>query len=377
MAPIPVTIVTGFLGAGKTTLVNELLRDPAFAETALLINEFGDVQIDHDLIAEHSDEMVMTTTGCLCCTASSDINLSLGDLCRKRDEGSIGPVRRVIVETTGLADPVPIIAALLGHPWNDSTGEILSEQYVLARMITLFDTVNGPETLDRYVEALRQVALSDAVLLTKSDLLSATSRGDDVAKCRQRIAAINPSAPILDRHADWPSVRNLMLEKGTYDLRGKGDDAIAWLNAERIHSSEPQGHTHHRHEHEHARDHGHHHHTPEDAHHHHDTNRHGDDIQSNVIFLDEPVSPATFSLFLEMLRSIPGRDLLRLKGLVALSDDPYRPLVVHGVQNLIHLVDRLEAWPSEDQRTRIVTIGRDLNVDALRTVLVEGERAQR
>lgn len=364
MRPIPIIVVTGFLGAGKTTLVNELLRDPAFAETALLINEFGDVQIDHDLIADYSDEMVMTTTGCLCCTASSDINLSLGELCRKRDEGSIGPVRRVIVETTGLADPVPIIAALLGHPWNDPTGEILSEQYVLARVITLFDAVNGPETLDSYVEALRQIALSDAVLLTKSDLLGETSRGDDVAASRRRIAAVNPSVPILDRHADWAVVRDLMLEKGTYDLRGKGDDAIAWLNAERIHSSEPQGDTHHHHEH------GHHH------HHHHDTNRHGDDIQSNVIFLDEPVSPATFSFFLEMLRSIPGRDLLRLKGLVALSDDPDRPLVVHGVQHLIHLIDRLDEWPSEDQRTRIVTIGRDLNVDALRAVLAAGERAQ-
>lgn len=363
MVPIQVTIVTGFLGAGKTTFVNELLRDPAFNETALLINEFGDVQIDHDLIADYSDEMVMTTTGCLCCTASSDINLSLGDLCRKRDEGLIGPVRRVIVETTGLADPVPIISAILGHPWNDPTGEILSEQYVLARMITLFDTVNGPETLDIYMEALRQVALSDAVLLTKTDLLSEASHGHDVDECRRRIAALNPSAPVFDRHTDWPRVRDLVLKEGTYDLRGKGDDAIAWLNAERIHSTEPHGHAHQHHEHDHAH------------HHHHDTNRHGEDIESNVIFLDEPISPARFSFFLEMLRSIPGKDLLRLKGLVALSDDPNRPLVVHGVQHLIHLIDRLEKWPSEDQRTRIVTIGRDLNVEALRTVLIQGERA--
>ena len=352
MAPIPVTIVTGFLGAGKTTLINALLRDPAFAETAVLINEFGDVQIDHDLVAEFSDELIMTTTGCLCCTASSDIKQSLFDLWRQRKDRKIGPFSRVIVETTGLLDPVPVISSLLAPPSQGLVDTIVSQQFALSRVITLFDIITGMQSLENHPEAFRQVALADVLLLTKTDLARDPATLRDIASDRKRLSSINPGARILDRQSDWPDLRTLFLTPRTYDLRTKAEDALAWLDAENVHS--------------HAHDHA-------DHDHHHDHNRHGDDIHSHVIHIDEPVSQLVLNLFIETLKWNAGTDLLRLKGLVALRDDPERPVVVHGVQHLVHPIDQLDHWPSDDRRTRIVMIGRDLDVDLFRDVLSQSQ----
>lgn len=355
MTPIPVTIVTGFLGAGKTTLVNDLLRDPAFAGSAVLINEFGDVQIDHDLVAEFTDELVMTTTGCLCCTASSDIKQSLFDLWEKRKNREIGPFKRVIVETTGLMDPVPVLNSLLAPPSNGMIDQIISQHFALSRVVTLFDIVNGPMTIDRHAEASKQLALADIVLLTKTDLAQDPATVRDIASDRTRILTINPSATILDRHVDWPEMRAMFLTSETYDLRSKADDAIAWLKAERILAAQEHGHAH---SHDHDHDHN-----------HLDFNRHGDDIRSHAVILDKPVSRLVFYMFLESLKISVGTDLLRIKGLFALSDDPDRPVVVHGVQHLIHPIDQLERWPGPDKRTKIVLIGRNLNIGSLLEVL--------
>lgn len=359
MTPILVTILTGFLGAGKTTLLNALLRDPAFAQTAVLINEFGDVQIDHDLVAEFTDELVMTTTGCLCCTASSDIKQSLFDLWKKRKDRAIGPYKRVIVETTGLMDPVPVINSLLAPPAAGLIDRIVSQQFALSRVVTLFDIVNGAVTLDHHSEALKQVGLADIVVFTKTDLADDPATRLDIAEDKQRIAAINPGAMILDRHADWSKISEHLLKDATYDLRGKGDDAREWLRAEDVSGD---------HRHDHGHDHAHHHGHAHD-HSHHDRNRHGDDISSHVIALDAPVSPSAFKTFLETLKASAGTDLLRLKGLVALADEPERPVVVHGVQHLIHEVETLARWPGDDTQTRIVLIGRNLNIEQFREVL--------
>ena len=297
----------------------------------------------------------MTTTGCMCCTASSDINQSLLDLSAQRVDGTIGPFRRVIVETTGLMDPVPVIAALLAPP----AGEQLNSEFALARVVTLFDIVNGSSTLDHHEEARKQVALSDVLLLTKTDLAQDPASRRDIVEDRQRLSGMNSGAIILDRHSDWLDMRAMFLSSGTYDLRDKDDDAIAWLNAE---FKQPDGDSSHSHGHHHGHSHDH-------NHNHLDHTRHGDDIRSHVIIVDDPVSPVVFSFFLDAVRMIAGTDLLRLKGLVALSDDADRPLVVHGVQHLIHPVERLPTWPSDDRRSKIVLIGRDLKVDALRAVL--------
>lgn len=399
MPLIPVTLLTGFLGAGKTSLLNALLRDPAFAETAVLINEFGDIQIDHDLVAEFSPELVLTTTGCLCCTASSDIKQSLFELWTRRKNREIAPFRRVVVETTGLVDPVPVVKTLLEPPLNTPIDRIVSTQFALARVVTLLDSLNGASTLQREPEAAKQIALADAVLLSKSDLLPAEVRASTAAALGQRIAQSNPGAVVLDRNADWGAVRDLFLAPGTYDLRTQDEDALAWLHAEAVLAQTAAGaHAGHDHAcHGHAADHPHHAGPPHDAappprnpaaHHHragsapasasasghdpHGGTHHDDAVRSHVLILDKPVNPLVFGFFLDLLRGMAGADLLRVKGLVALSNHPDQPVVVHGVQHLIHPIDTLPRWPSDDHRTRIVVIGRHVDIEAMRRVLTSG-----
>lgn len=367
---IPVTIITGFLGAGKTTVLNALLSDPDFAETAVLINEFGDVQVDHDLVADFSDQLVMTTTGCICCTSSSGIKQSLFDLWSRNQNGEVGPFKRVLVETTGLMDPAPVINTLLSPPSASQVDQIVAQNFALSRVVTLFDIVNGPMTLDNHSEALKQVALADVILLTKTDMSHDPATIRDIESDKRRILAINTGGMILDRHEDWSEMRTLFLGRDTYDLRTKGEDAMAWLKAEQIEAEVHDGHGHH-HTHDHRHGGGHHHaHSHDDHDHDHlDRTRHGDDIRSHVIILDEPVRPVVFFMFLETLKMTAGTDLLRIKGLFALSDDPDKPVVVHGVQHVVHPIDKLERWPSDDKRTKIVVIGRNLNIAALRAVL--------
>jgi len=342
MTVIPITVVTGFLGAGKTSFINTLLRDPAFADSAVLINEFGDVALDHDLVAEFSDDLLITTTGCICCTASSAVKDSLFDLWNRRRKREIRAFKRVIIETTGLADPVPVISSLLAPPASAYIDRIVTGQFALARVITLFDALNGPDTLNVHLEAIKQVALADAIVVTKTDLVPDATGSQNLI---EEVRAINPVAPIWDRHGQWRDVRGLILATATYDLRGKGEDALAWLQAEAILAADAHNHNHD------------------------DTNRHGADIRAHSIIVDQPVPAIVFDFFLDALRLSAGPNLLRVKGLVALAGDPDRPVVIHGVQHQIHEIDQLEKWPSEDRRTRIVVIGRNLNIRAMRDVL--------
>jgi G3E family GTPase len=350
MTTIPITLVTGFLGAGKTSFINALLRDPAFADTAVLINEFGDVAVDHDLVAEFSDDLIFTTTGCICCTASSAAKDSLFNLwnrCRNRE---IRAFKRVIIETTGLADPVPVINALLAPPTPAYIDRIVTGQFALAHVITLFDSLNGPDTLNLHLEAIKQIALADAIVVTKTDLSNDVSGFQSI---HEGIKALNPVAPIWDRHNGWSDIRDLILTNATYDLRGKGEDALAWLQAEAILAADAHDHSHS------------------------DPNRHGDGIRAHSIVLDNPIEPILFNFFLDALRLSAGPNLLRVKGLIALTSDPDRPVVVHGVQHQIHTIDQLTEWPSEDHRTRIVVIGRDLNIKAMREILSRPKRRKR
>ncbi|MHB8885353.1 MAG: CobW family GTP-binding protein [Methylovirgula sp.] len=335
-APFPLTVLTGFLGAGKTTLLNRLLQEPALADTLVLINEFGEIGLDHLLVEKIDGDMVVMTSGCLCCTIRGDLTTTLEDLLRRRDNGRMAPFTRVVIETTGLADPAPVLHTLMYHPY-------LTLRFRLDGVVTLVDALNGDAILDRHAEAIKQVAVADRLVITKTDLLDAS---DDATRLRARLSALNPTALQFDA-ARGEAAAEQLLNIGLYDPDRKIPDVRRWLNAEAL--VDQHAHAHHGQE-SHAHD-----------SHAHDINRHDAKIRAFALRHAEPMPVPAFDMFLELLRTAHGAHLLRVKGIVALADDPTRPLVIHGVQHMFHPPARLEAWPDEDRTTRIVFILYDMD----------------
>ena len=346
---IPVTLLTGFLGSGKTTVLNHVLKQPEMAATAVIVNEFGEIGLDHLLVERSSEDVVLLNSGCLCCTVRGDIVDTLTNLFVDRVKGKIPYFTRVAIETTGLADPAPILHTLM-------TDQIVAARYLLDGVVTTVDAINGAGTLDKQPEAVKQAAVADRLLLTKTDLADPVAR----QKIEARLEALNPSAAIVSVAQGVVDPARLF-NIGFYDPATKSVDVRRWLRDEAFES----GHAHDlrpkhdlRHGHEHP-----------------DVNRHDDRIRAFCITRERPISWAALSAWLDGLATMRGDDLLRLKAIVALSDRPDQPVVLHGVQHLFHPPVLLPEWPSEDHRTRMVFITRDLPREAIEATLAAFEEA--
>src|SRR6516162_524997 len=277
--PIPLTVLTGFLGAGKTSLLNRLLSDPALAETAVIINEFGEVGLDHLLVKPIRDGVVLLQSGCLCCTLRGDLVDALEELLRDLDNGR-AVFRRVVLETTGLADPAPVLQTVMAHPY-------LVIRYRLDGVITVVDAVNAAATLDEHMESVKQVAVADRIVLTKTDLLTTAQGRREREALASRLRLLNAAAPVLDA----------LLACGLFDPRRKHPDVGRWLAAEAYADAD------HRHHHDVNR---------------HNVNRHDDRVRAFSLVSEAAIPAAMFDMFLDLLRSLHGPNLLRLKGIVKL-----------------------------------------------------------
>lgn len=343
---IPVSIITGFLGAGKSTLLNRILKDPAVVDTAVIINEFGEVGIDHLLVETSDDSIIELSDGCLCCTVRGELIDTLAELMDRIQTGRLKPLQRVVIETTGLADPAPVMQSVMGNP-------VIAQSFVLEGVITLVDAVNGVSTLDNHEEAVKQVAVADRLVISKSSLADAAA----ISALKERLKILNPRAEIIDGDTAQAGTA-VVLANGLYDPATKIADVDRWLRDEASadghdHETHNGGHDHH---HDHAPDHHHAHHA-----HSHDVNRHGASIRSFSLLHDRPIDPMALEMFIDLLRSAHGEKLLRMKAIVSLSDNPDRPVVLHGVQSVFHAPERLPRWPDpSDRRTRMVLITKDL-----------------
>ncbi|MFN7024329.1 MAG: CobW family GTP-binding protein [Pseudorhizobium sp.] len=337
---VPVSIITGFLGAGKSTLLNRILKDPSASDTAVIINEFGEVGIDNLLVEASGDTLVELSNGCLCCTVRGELVDTLASMMDSMQTGRLKPIRRVVIETTGLADPAPVMQSVMGNP-------VIAQSYELDGLITVVDAVNALSTLERHPEAVKQVAVADRLILSKMTMVT----HDELSRLHAQLDGLNPRAERLDGDSSASAAASV-LETGLYDASTKIPDVDRWLRHEM--EGQAHGHDHHHHGAQHGHQ-GHH-------HHHHDVTRHRSSIRSFSLVHDQPIDPAALEMFVDLLRSAHGEKLLRMKAVVALSDNPERPLVLHGVQSIFHPPQRLRAWPAgSDRQTRMVLITQDLS----------------
>jgi G3E family GTPase len=346
---IPVTVLTGFLGSGKTTVLNGLVRHHALQRTAVVINEFGEISLDHDLVQKSDENFMVVRNGCVCCTVRGDLISTLKDLSVRQQRREIQNLERVVIETTGLADPAPILHTLM----NDQS--LLEDGYGLGAVVATIDAVNGLATLDNHQEAVKQAGIADLLLLCKTDLVSASA----MAALRNRLTAINPGAKIKEcingeiSPADFFGI-------GLYRLESKTAEVQDWINAE-AYADEHPPHAHHG-EHDHGG-------LSEGT-----RNRHGDRIKAFCVTREQPISWAGFSTWLDMVSAMRGNDLLRVKGIINVIEHPSRPVVIHGVQHIFHPPIHLDEWPSDDHRTRIVFITRDIEQAVIEDTLRVFER---
>ncbi len=325
---VPVTILTGFLGSGKTTLLRQLLGAPALADTAVLVNEFGEVGLDHHLLQRLDGEIVLLQSGCVCCTIRGDLSAAMRDIYMRRERGEIS-FRRLVVETTGLADPVPILSTVMAEP-------VIRHHFRLGNVVTTIDGVNGLVHLARQEESAKQVAVADRIVITKTDIAGP----GDIAALRGRLIELNPAALQLATAPDTALDPDLLLTRDLYDLDGRAEEVRRWLTIE---NEKAVTVPHHRHD---------------------DVNRHGADIHAFCLRYERPMDWNVFGAWLTMLLNRYGNDVLRVKGMLNVANCS-GPVVIHGVQHLIHRPDHLPEWPDHDRSSRIVFIVRGLSRDLI------------
>jgi G3E family GTPase len=289
--------------------LQRLLRDPALSDTAVLINEFGEIGLDHHLLERIDETMVMLQSGCVCCTIRGELSAAIKDLHSRRERGLLPPFRRLVVESTGLADPFPILSTVRSDP-------VLRHHFNLGNVITTVDAVNGAQQLDAQPESVKQVAVADRLVLTKTDLATA----EVTTRLTQRLRHINATAPLW-RTADDDLDADALLS---------GEDNEAWEPADTNAA------------------------LPDDHH------RHADDIRTLALSIDEPIDWARFGVWLTMLLNRHGDALLRIKGMLNVAG-AVTPVALHAVQHLVHTPKHLAAWPDADRRSRLVFITRGLD----------------
>jgi G3E family GTPase len=320
----PVNLLTGFLGSGKTTLLKRLLEDPALADTAVLINEFGEVGLDHQLVERIDDNMVLLQSGCLCCTVRGELADALRDLHSRREHGLVPPFSRVVIESTGLADPFPVLSTIKADP-------VLRHHFRPGNVIATVDAVNGAAQLDTYMESNRQAAIADRLVLTKTDIAD-FSRVSDLT---ERLRRINPDAEIIVTPDERLSVANL-LNTGAATPRGARVQSASGFYCEDSRDLRMA-----------------------------DGKSHSMQFSSFVVTVDQPIDWTAFGIWLTMLLNRHGERVLRVKGILNIAGEE-RPVAIHGVQHLVHTPAHMDGWMSEDRRSHIVFIVDGLDASLLK-----------
>jgi G3E family GTPase len=338
---IPVNLITGFLGSGKTTLLQCALRSPELGTTAVLINEFGEIGLDHYLLQRVDDATVLLESGCVCCTIRGDLRDSIRDLYDRRERGLVPPFERLVIETTGLADPAPIVATVSADP-------VLCHHFRIGNIVTVIDAVNGLSNLASFEESRRQAAVADRLVISKCDIADA----GEIDRLRASLRRLNPAAVQLDAAPDAMSAARLLTAE-IDDPLAKSEEARRWLAEE---EDLIAGH-----------DHG------GDHRHSHDINRHGVDIVAFSVRLDEPLQWSAFAVWVTMLLNRHGRAILRIKGLLHVAGVP-TPVVINGVQHTIHQPTHLPAWPDGAPQTRLIVIAKGMDRMRVETSLAAFNR---